>query len=384
MQQEELALLNGVSKRQVKKNTAARGGGGICPAKRHSSYFNVNLAEAADLARVSEAKPRVLTSIPKGYRLEATGLRIVGSDAHEVQASVHTENTLHNPALLEKRSKPEWNGLHVRVTDSETIYVRVEYRSKTSSSWLDLLHTTIDPLAAFSIQDQDIVWHPKKVFMKNDRKVVIVWIELSLTRMTSTIQEAAQNSILVAKQKKIAKVQVDIKQRAPEEVQADQEMLDDLLKQKDTMTLQDKVYMKDIWNKSLAWIDMTGEFMVDGLFLRCPDLLEILGRITAELMFDMLVSLIDKAVRNLDPRTEVIARESYASMPLGSKLDHPFDTLEEGFRQFAALAMRPRHWQGARVLFLLAMKKANPYLEDPDFERKKKNGSMLLIGVVCC
>lgn len=84
---------------------------------------------------------------------------------------------------------------------------------------------------------------------------------------------------------------------------------------------------------------MTGEFIVDGLFLRCPELVEIIGKITAELFFDMMVSIIDKSVRALDPRTEVVARESYHDMPLSPPEDKPFKTLEEGFEQFAQIGM---------------------------------------------
>jgi hypothetical protein len=97
--------------------------------------------------------------------------------------------------------------------------------------------------------------------------------------------------------------------------------------------------MKDIWNKCLGWIDLTGEFIVDGLFLRCPDLIEIMGKVTAELMFEMMIGLLDKAVRALDPRTEVVARESYHETPLSPPEDKPFKTLQEGFRQFAQLGM---------------------------------------------
>ena len=111
-----------------------------------------------------------------------------------------------------------------------------------------------------------------------------------------------------------------------------------------------------------------GEFIVDGLFLRCPDLISILGKTTTELMFDMMISVIDLSIRALDGRTEVIARESYHAMPLLPNLDRPFHTLEEGYAQFAALGMRPRHWKEARAIFLLAMEKANPYLEEADAE----------------
>jgi len=97
--------------------------------------------------------------------------------------------------------------------------------------------------------------------------------------------------------------------------------------------------MKDIWNKCLGFIELTGEFIVEGLFLRCPDLLDIFGKITAELGYEMFVGLIDKAVRAMDERTEVIARETYSEMPLSRPEDKPFKTLEEGFQHFAQLGM---------------------------------------------
>ena len=69
-------------------------------------------------------------------------------------------------------------------------------------------------------------------------------------------------------------------------------MLHELLNTENPMTLQDQVHMKDIWNKCLGWIGMTGEHFVE--------------------RFDMFVSIIDMAVRDLDNRTEVIGRRIHA------------------------------------------------------------------------
>lgn len=138
------------------------------------------------------------------------------------------------------------------------------------------------------------------------------------------------------------------------------------------MTMQEKVLMKDIWNKCLGWIELTGEFIVDGLLLRCPDLLSILGKVASELLFDMMVSIIDKSIRALDDKTEVIARETYHCMPLSKPVDKLFDTLEDGFTQFAQLGMRPHHWEEARAIFVASMQKANPYLEEADGEELEK------------
>lgn len=122
---------------------------------------------------------------------------------------------------------------------------------------------------------------------------------------------------------------------------------------------------------------MTGEHFTESLFLRCPDLLTIFGDIPAELAFDMFVSLIDMSVRNLDKRTEVIARESYRVMPLRPSADAPFATAAEGFTQFAQLGMRPRHWKEARVIFLICMKEVNPYIE-------KNDEDLLALGTESC
>jgi hypothetical protein len=152
---------------------------------------------------------------------------------------------------------------------------------------------------------------------------VWVWFELSLQRLTSFIKETAKRAGIVAKTKLLTRVKFEYKARTPEQIKHEAEKLAELRLQKDTMTRQDKVYMKDIWNKCLGWIEMMGESIVEGLFMRCPELMEILGKMTAELMFDMLIGLIDMAVRNMDPCTEVIARESYHKLPLGPKEDHP-------------------------------------------------------------
>jgi len=88
----------------------------------------------------------------------------------------------------------------------------------------------------------------------------------------------------------------------------------------------------------------------------------------AVLIYYTFLAIIDMAVRKLDPRTEVIARESYRVVPLRPDEDAPFLTLEEGFGQFAQLGMRPRHWKEARVIFLTSIKNANPYLEENDIE----------------
>lgn len=199
----------------AKPSQAVRGGGGICPAKAHAHYFDIDLAEAQDLARVSEKKARVLTKIPEHFRLEATGAR-VNSDAFKdlvmVRAMIGTESATtardngeksssSKPSFieLEKRSNPEWNGLHVRVLNGDNVRVKVQGRTEAQGPWKEILQVTVDPLRAFTVQDQDLVWYPTNTKV-GDRDVT-VWVELSLVRMTSQILEIQKGTNIVSKQR---------------------------------------------------------------------------------------------------------------------------------------------------------------------------------------
>lgn len=212
-----------------------RGGGGICPAKSHAKYFSVNLAEAQDLGRVAEGKKRNLTKIPDNYRLEVTGLRIVekneknekkpvaASTTKEQQQQVvyatigtvpkkGTSSTTNKPTSsssfdLEKRTKPEWNGLHVNIVDeNQELVVQVfrlrdkkENESSESSKWELYVQTKINPLDAFVYENQDVVWHPTDVV---DDKYYTVWVELNMVRKTSHLRSLLKSAGLTVKKRK--------------------------------------------------------------------------------------------------------------------------------------------------------------------------------------
>ena len=195
-----------MSQLTLKKNSAVRGGGGICPAKSHGKFLNIDIAEAQDLARVAEGKERILTKIPDGFRLEATGLRVNavgGLKLSLVRASIGTKGGTNkeNTVELEKRHQAEWNGIHLRVTDGDQITVKLQSRSFNNEAWKDSLETVIDPLKAFSVQDQDLVWHPTLVTLIGSDRQVTVWVELSLLRLTSEILKLQQGSAVATKQR---------------------------------------------------------------------------------------------------------------------------------------------------------------------------------------
>lgn len=204
---------------------------------------------------------------------------------------------------LPKRNEPSWNGLHLRLEDNELLVVEIKQRQEeeghANTKWCDYFpHVTIEPLTAFVVQDQDVTWLKTSLhstFAKSD----LVFTELSLTKTSSKILNEVEGTNIMSKQRKgIGSTKFEPRKRDAQEVKTYDAMLNELLGVENPMTLQDIVHMKDIWNKCLGWIGMTGEHFVESLFLRCPDLLHhTFGDIPAELAFDMFVSLIDMAVR---------------------------------------------------------------------------------------
>ena len=417
------------AKTRTVHNVNSRGGGGVCPFSGARSLevlaSSLDVTDLANLGRVRSKndhdgndeggggsgregkaeKRRHLMSIPDGCRLELTGIRFDclaarrSSNLDERGESVRTfrgmacavsaknekkgnGNGQLRTIELSKRSEPSWNGLHLRLEDDEALVVEMQERKHATctssaddapSSWSPsfVQPVCIHPLQAFAVPDQDVAWLRTRVHPDFDRSD-IVFTELTLTRRTDALLAATKGADIASRQRQkpllATAAEFEFRKRDPAEVAADEALLASLVGTPDPMTPQDRVAMKDVWNKCLGWIGMTGEHFVECLFLRCPDLLQMLGAVPSELAYDMLVSVIDMAVRNLDRKTEVVARESYAASPLRGDVEPPFRTLEEGFQQFAQLGMRPRHWKEARALFLLTMSRVNPYLEENDAE----------------
>ena len=172
---------------------------GVCPAKAHGQYFDINVAEAQDLGRVAKGEERILTSIPEGYRLEATGLRVTPTSGNlqeelpKVRATIGTNGGSHNPhsVRLRKRHQAEWNGIHLQINDGEEIFVTLQVRHSKHKGWKDACLVTIDPLKAFRVKDQDLVWHPTPAKLQHSNTNVTVWVELSMLRRTTHILKDA-------------------------------------------------------------------------------------------------------------------------------------------------------------------------------------------------
>lgn len=129
----------------------------------------------------------------------------------------------------------------------------------------------------------------------------------------------------------------------------------------DDLTPAERVIVKEAYNKSLPWIAAITEAWVQ----RMCDLDETLfERVLVDFfpeVEDSLHGLLDLAVRNVEPSTERIARESYGAL-------HPdparrFQTFEEYAAAFLAMGFTAHEWQLSKDAFLWALGTHSPYLE---------------------
>jgi nitric oxide synthase oxygenase domain/subunit len=120
--------------------------------------------------------------------------------------------------------------------------------------------------------------------------------------------------------------------------------------------------VKDVWNKWLAWKSMHTEFVVERLFYLHPELLKCLGP-AAALMPELFPAIMDLCVRDLQPHTENVARESYGPIhPAIGTAKTAFASKVDYFTLFAEMKISCAHWEELRGLFLDSVL-ASPYME---------------------
>lgn len=126
----------------------------------------------------------------------------------------------------------------------------------------------------------------------------------------------------------------------------------------------DVVIVKDTWNKFLPHDGLLIEMLFERLLLELPELIDQFGP-ALDRAQSMLLGLIDTAVRALDPRTEVLLRETYKSPP--SMVGSPLLETHVYGQFFSTYGMTADAWRVAGHTFVWVMSKI-PYLED--FERE--------------
>ncbi|HEU4412543.1 MAG TPA: nitric oxide synthase oxygenase [Polyangiaceae bacterium] len=141
----------------------------------------------------------------------------------------------------------------------------------------------------------------------------------------------------------------------------------------DDLTAPERVLVIEAYNKTLPWRTMVSEAWAQ----RMCDLDETLfDRMLVDFfpeVEDYLLGLLDIAVRNLNPRTDRVARESYRAM-------HPdperrFQTFEEYASAFLAMGFTEHEWRLSKEAFLWVLETHSPYLEGPERQEAAKGAA---------
>lgn len=171
-------------------------------------------------------------------------------------------------------------------------------------------------------------------------------------RLTQSSSEGSSNTVtLFSKQSssrrrgKVEKVEVELPQAT-------------------SLTPQDEVIIKDIWNKLRAWKELQMEKFLKRLLLEEPELEYLFGE-AIDSISDFFYELFDCAIHQLQPETQVIVGEPLMGVP--PEGEHGFKTIAEYGNFFADAGLRPEHWIKARQVWMW-MLPSIPYLEEYDRE----------------
>lgn len=130
------------------------------------------------------------------------------------------------------------------------------------------------------------------------------------------------------------------------------------------LTAPERVIVRDIWNKFLAFQDMLVEMFFERLVYEEPQLIDCFGD-AIDMVPGYFAQLFDLSIRQLNPRTEQVLRESYRGIYPASAQDT--GNTDEYTTLLADLGMRPEHWLSARRVWMWVLSEV-PYLEDYDRE----------------
>lgn len=131
-----------------------------------------------------------------------------------------------------------------------------------------------------------------------------------------------------------------------------------------SLTPQEEVIVKDVWNKLRAWKELQMEKFMKRLLLEEPELEYIFGE-ALDSISDYFYEFFDCCVHQLQPYTQNIVGEPLMGVP--PEKGDSFDSVEDYGALFADVGMRPHHWLKARQVWMW-MLPSIPYLEEYDRE----------------
>ncbi len=131
-----------------------------------------------------------------------------------------------------------------------------------------------------------------------------------------------------------------------------------------TLTPQEEVIVKDVWNKVRSFKELLMEMFFKRLLWEEPDLEYYFGDFIYG-MGDRFYELFELGIRQLQPHTENVIRESLVGTPIEKDLE--WQTIDDYCDLFAGLGMNLSHWLVARKVWMWLLPNI-PYLEDYDRE----------------
>ena len=146
------------------------------------------------------------------------------------------------------------------------------------------------------------------------------------------------------------------------------------LPQPTSLTPQDEVIVKDVWNKLRAWKELEMETFLKRLLLEEPELEYLFGE-AIDSISDFFYELFDCAIHQLQPETQNIVGEPLMGIP--PEKGDGLDSVEDYGKFFAEIGLRPQHWVKARQVWMWMLPSV-PYLEEYDREDLQKGSNSAL------
>lgn len=140
------------------------------------------------------------------------------------------------------------------------------------------------------------------------------------------------------------------------------------------MTPQEKVIVKDSWNKFLAFKELSLDMFFKRLLAIEPSLGGRVG-VANDLLMENFFGLFDLTVRQLIPQTETVLREAYRGIHPSPELE--CNTVEEYGQFFATFGLRAEDWLKARDAWMWVLP-TMPYIEEYEAKDLEKGAASAL------
>lgn len=191
-------------------------------------------------------------------------------------------------------------------------------------------------------------------------------LQARLTQSTSDVATSSLNILSNQNHQRAKHYQQLAKQDKP--------LVEVVIPEAEELLPQEEAIVKDVFNKLRAFKELCMDLFFERLLLEMPELIDTFGD-GIDGVRDYFYELFDCCVRQLQPQSENIVKESLTGIP--PEKGDGFDTVEDYAALFADVGMLPHHWIMARQVWMW-MLPAIPYLEEFDKEQIAKGTNSAL------